>query len=137
MHLRVRIMALMAGLGLAMALATMLGAVVRLASPVYADPVTRYVAKAGDDSGGNDCSSLASPCKTIQRAVDVATGGDEIRVAVGVYSDLNAYGGLSQVVHVTRSVTIRGGFLASDWAIYDPAANATQIDAQNAGWGYS
>lgn len=41
----------------------------------------RYVAPGGLDSG-NDCTAQASPCATIQHAVDVSSAGDEIRVAL-------------------------------------------------------
>lgn len=47
---------------------------------------TRYVANGGSDFE-NLCSSIASPCQTIGRAVDVAVSGDPIQVAAGVYTE--------------------------------------------------
>jgi len=46
---------------------------------------TLYVSVTGSDTG-NDCTSSASPCATVQWAVDEASAGEEIRVAAGTYS---------------------------------------------------
>jgi len=83
--------------------------------PVWADPaaITRYVAPGGDDI--NDCSSYANRCRTLQRAVDVATPGDEILVATGVYT----CGGQAQVVYISQTVAIRGGYSA-DFSAWNP-----------------
>lgn len=50
-------------------------------------PADRYVnAATGDDqTGNNDCSVPASPCRTITQAMTRASGGDAIYVAAGVY----------------------------------------------------
>src|SRR5262245_35915613 len=49
----------------------------------------RYVAPSGSDSG-NDCANSASPCATVQHAVDVASPGDVIKVATGVYTGVSS-----------------------------------------------
>lgn len=60
------------------------------ASAVTAVPL--YVATTGNDSG-NNCTVMSSPCKTIQNAVNVATGGTyngddvTIDVAAGTYDE--------------------------------------------------
>ncbi len=106
----------------------------------------RYVAITGNDAS-NDCTNAGNPCRTIQHAVDVAQPGDEIRVAAGTYTDLSArpappgYGGvapggvITQVVYITKSVTIRGGYSPGQWNTSDPQANPTVLNAQQKGRG--
>ena len=86
----------------------------------------RYVATTGSDTL-NDCTDSASPCATVQHAIDQAGSGDEIRVADGTYSNSGT------VAEITEPVTITGA--------YDPAFTApnphlyeTILDAQ---WGGS
>jgi hypothetical protein len=99
---------------------------------VYADPGTLYVAPGGSDAS-NDCIVPGSPCATIQHAVDKAVSGDEIRVAVGTYTGTNSYGGLSQVVYISETVTVRGGYTTSNWNTYDPKNNLVVVDAEGNG----
>jgi hypothetical protein len=66
--------------------------------PAQAASVVRYVAPGGKDSG-NLCTASASPCATIQHAVDVAASGDEIRVAEGTYTGVSARAGTTQTVY--------------------------------------
>ena len=62
------------------------------------------------------CSSGCS-YSSIQAAVDAASDGDIIKVATGVYTDLSVRpsndvtttGVVTQIVYVTRTVTIQGG----------------------------
>lgn len=67
-----------------------------------------------------------------QAAVDAATGGEEIWVAAGTYTGLNTYSGLAQVVYISKTVTIRGGY-SSDFSSWDPDSNTTTLDAQGQG----
>ena len=87
------------------------------AMPAQADATTHYVA-AGGDCGG------ATPCyATIQAAVDAASPGDEIRIAAGVYTDMSVRpknditttGVVTQVVYISKTVTIRGGYTTTNW----------------------
>ena len=106
--------------------------------------VPRYVATTGNDSL-NDCDSKSAPCRTIQHAVDRAYSTDSILVATGVYSDLHrrpvppgyfappADGVITQVVYITKSVTILGGYDKYFTYPPDPTANPVTLTAQNKG----
>jgi nitrous oxidase accessory protein NosD len=65
--------------------ATVLVALVALLTPAGAQAATRYV----DDAGSADtgaCTDPATPCATIQYAVDQAAAGDTIGIAAGTYA---------------------------------------------------
>src|SRR5512145_2191467 len=113
---------------LVLGIMTQLGSTIQVA--YAAGP--RYVAPGGSDSG-NNCANSASPCATIQHAVDVADPGDVIKVATGVYTGINHYGGLSQTVYLSKSVTIGGGYTPAFTEPPDPEANPTTLDAQGQG----
>jgi parallel beta-helix repeat protein len=101
------------------------------ARAVRADPGTLYVAPppAGNDS--MPCSSI-QPCATVQRAVDVAIPGGEILVATGHYTGVHARGAVTQVVYISKTVTIQGGYSA-DFLVWDPQAHPTTLDAEGEG----
>jgi hypothetical protein len=99
--------------------------------PTNANLGVLYVAQDGND--GNNCGTIATRCATIQRAVDVALPGDEIRVAEGVYTDVSVRAGITQVVYLTKSVNLRGGYAADDWLTANPSANPTTLDALGQG----
>jgi hypothetical protein len=101
------------------------------APPVHADPGIRYVATTGTDSG--DCTDSANPCGTVQYAVDQAQADDEIRVAAGVYTGVQVRTGMTQVVYITKTVTIGGGYTTTNWTTPDPDANPTTLDAEGLG----
>ncbi len=69
----------------------------------------------------------------VQTAVDSAAPNDVIKVAAGVYSDLNSYAGLAQVIYISRAITIQGGYTPAFDEPPDPENNPTVIDAQGLG----
>jgi hypothetical protein len=65
--------------------------------PVSASGINRYVATSGTDDG--DCTTPATPCKSVSYTIAQASSGDNIRIAAGTYhenltptKDLNLYG---------------------------------------------
>jgi hypothetical protein len=81
-----------------------------------------------------DCTGIDPPCYTVvQDAVDaVDDPGDVVQVAQGTYSGVHARGTITAVVHITKTVTVRGGF-SSDFGAWDPDAYPTVLDAQREG----
>ena len=95
---------------------------------------THYVTTDGN------CGSVTPCYSSIQNAVDAANDGDEIRVAGGTYTGVSNVAILNsanftatQLVAVTKSITLRGGYATSDWNISNPAANETILDAERNG----
>ncbi|HLE29878.1 MAG TPA: FG-GAP-like repeat-containing protein, partial [Anaerolineales bacterium] len=93
---------------------------------------TRYVAPNGSDTN-NNCTSVAAPCASVQRAVDQATSGGEVHVAAGTYTGVASRAGSNQMVYIDKSVIIRGGYTTANWAVSDPGANPTILNAQGQG----
>jgi uncharacterized repeat protein (TIGR01451 family) len=90
------------------------------------------------------------PCRTVQRAVDQAAAGDQVKVAEGTYTAIldaapmaQAVEGVqeaneadaaaldvAQVVRVGRSITLTGGYVTGDWITSQPDARPTILDAE-------
>ena len=115
------------------ALALLLGQ----AASVQASPSVHYVAPGGSCGGG-----VPNCFANVQAAVDVASPGDEIRVAAGTFtdvhvrprSDVTTTGVVTQSVYVTKTLTIRGGY-GNDFSVWDPETYATILDPQGQGRG--
>ncbi len=123
------------GLGIAPLLALVLAL-----SPARAAGTTRYVATTGRNAIGtqppyliNDCAVITDPCRTLQHAVNWADPGDTILVAAGVYTDVQARDGMTQVVYIDKSLTIRGGYTTTNWGASFPLTQPTVLDARGLG----
>jgi len=91
------------------------------AGDVSATAVNWYVATTGNDA--NTCLTTADPCLTINGAIGKAANGDTIYVAVGTY-----YGSGSEVVTISKSVNISGGWDDT----FTEQSGVSIIDGQNA-----
>jgi hypothetical protein len=111
------------------------GATNSASAQVEAQATIRYVASGGPDIG--DCSSSASPCGTIQYAVNQSVSGDWILVAQGTYTynagtDPCTFFQTRAVVCVYgKNLTILGGYSTGDWSTANPTGNLTVIDGGN------
>jgi parallel beta-helix repeat protein len=82
------------------------------------------------------CQTGPPDCQytSIQEAVDAAGTGDLIKVAGGTYTGVHKRGHLRQVVYIDKTVTIRGGYNATDFSLPpDPETNQTTLDADEQG----
>jgi hypothetical protein len=88
-----------------------------------------YYVDAGGGCGGE------TPCYTsIQDAVDHVDAADDlIKVAAGTYTGVSARGSLTQVVYISRSLTIRGGYATTRWTTSFPVTQPTTLDAEGQG----
>jgi subtilisin-like proprotein convertase family protein len=113
---------------IALATATALASVAGLIFLFNRPPVARatgntfYVAPGGDD--GSACDAVLTPCATIQAAIGKASSDDTIRVATGTYT---ATGAVSEVVHITQSLTLSGGWDAG----FTAQSGTSTIDAED------
>jgi parallel beta-helix repeat protein len=77
----------------------------------------------------------------IQAAVDAASDGEVIKVAAGRYTgvharpraDLTTTGLVTQVVYISKTVTIQGGYTTTNWITPYPITQPTTLDAQGEG----
>ena len=77
------------------------------------------------DGSGTSCMDV-SPC-LLQTAVNQATDGDDVFVASGTYTTTD-----SQVLLLTKSITLTGGYDSGDWAaLPDSQNNRTILDGED------
>jgi len=99
---------------------------------VRADPGNVYCVDPGGGSYPDECTEVFT---NVQAAVDAASGGEEIRVAGGVYTGVHQRESITQVVFISKTVTVRGGYTSTDGFAGPPdsVANPTTLDAQGLG----
>ena len=75
------------------------------------------------------------PCyTTVQAAVDaVDEATDVIKVAAGDYTEVSVRQGVAQVVYISKTLALQGGYTTVFTVPPDPAANATILDADGGG----
>jgi parallel beta-helix repeat protein len=113
-------------------------------STARASLANRYVAVIGNDTS-NSCTNSGTPCRTIQHAVDVADPGDSVLIATGIYTGVQnrpippgyfeppVSGVIAQVVYITKTITLRGGYTTDFSEPPHPEANPTTLDALGEG----
>jgi len=70
---------------------------------------------------------------TVQAAVDASTAPTDVVKVAGVCSTVSSRYGVTQVVHINKTLTIRGGYTVTNWTDPDPVAHPTILDAQGKG----
>lgn len=68
---------------------------------------------------------------TVQQAIDAA-GTDDVVQLAGYCAGVQVRGGLPQTAHITKTLTLRGGY-SPDFSAWDAAAYTTTLDALNQG----
>jgi hypothetical protein len=91
------------------------------------------------------CLSGGCDYDNVQEAVDAASPGGVIKVAQGRYTGVSARsvppdyptppagGVITQVVYVSKTVTIQGGYTTTNWFVPYPMTQPTTLDAQRQG----
>ncbi len=120
-------------LAMAMPVVVVLVVLAALAQPSWparAAGAIWYVAQGGT---GPNCTQ-AAPCGSIQTAADLASNGDEIRVAQGAYMDSHTrtvgFDVVTQTVFLGKSLTLRGGYTDTDWMTSHLLGRPTILDAR-------
>jgi hypothetical protein len=72
---------------------------------------------------------------TIQDAVDASTAVTDVVKVAGTCAGVHARAGITQVLYISRTITVRGGFTVTNWITSDPETNPTILDAQGLGRG--
>jgi len=129
------VIALAPGLGLILTLLLALSIVEGLALSVAEGQDSGSPARAAPAADLTVCPAGPPACDyaSVQAAVDGASPGDVIKVAAGTYTDIHQRAGITQVVYISKTVTIRGGYTTTNWATSDPVANPTTLDARGLG----
>jgi uncharacterized repeat protein (TIGR01451 family) len=73
-----------------------------------------------------------TPYDTIQEAIDAASGMDSEVWTSGTFAGINQYGGHDQMVYISKTLTLRGGYNA-DFSVRDPDIYTTTLNAQDNG----
>ncbi|MBU1747400.1 MAG: choice-of-anchor D domain-containing protein, partial [Chloroflexi bacterium] len=94
---------------------------------------------ASSSAGVRVCGScLATPddgatvYSTVQAAVDAAPTGGTVKVA-GTCVGVEMRAGVTQTVYISKTLTVRGGYINTNWTTSNPAAYPTTLDALGQG----
>ncbi len=72
--------------------------------------------------------SACAPYTSVQAAVSAIAPGGTVKVAQGVYNDVDGDG---TVVEITKTLTLQGGYTSTNgWAFPDPQAYPTHLDGE-------
>jgi len=96
---------------------------------IHAAPPFLCVAPGGT---GCDIPTCGTCYSSIQDAVDDAGINYEIRVATGTYTGVHAREGVTQVLYISKTISVRGGY-NSDLTTWDPDIYSSTLDAQRQG----
>jgi predicted outer membrane repeat protein len=114
---------------------------VQAAAPDSSDPCYARVESTGATFTGTISSlprasglvGIASiNLSAVQQAVDAARAGDLVKLA-GTCQRVHPRAGTNQVVYITSTLTLAGGYTTTNWTTPDPAANPTTLDAVGLG----
>lgn len=115
---------------------------VRYVSPSGTDSLVNETIGSQDpnaiDLPDNNCTQpQVAPCYSLAHALQQAAAGDEIRLATGVYTQVMTATYQAQVItqtlYVAKSVTLRGGYDASNWNSTDLITPTTLLNPQGQG----
>lgn len=95
---------------------------------------TIRVATTGTDAP--ECGSAASPCRTIQYAINLAASGNTIKVAQGTYTGSGSAVASLQFLSAGKNLTFIGGYVPPDWTTPSSDPTLTIVDGQNARRGF-
>lgn len=86
-----------------------------------------------ETTGDNITDYATADASAVQQALQNANPGDWLKIA-GTCAGVQNINGFSQTVYLTQSVTLAGGYTATNWlADPDPSAHPTLLDAQGEG----
>src|SRR4030065_110160 len=68
---------------------------------------------------------LGCAIDNMQEAVDTANEGDIIKVADGTYTGVSEREGHLQMVYISKTLTLQGGYATNNWVTPDPETNIT------------
>ncbi len=74
----------------------------------------------------------SSAAQAVRLAVADAAANGTVKVA-GYCAGVQSRNSLTQTVYISKSLTLQGGYISSNWSISNPVANPTTLDAQNSG----
>jgi parallel beta-helix repeat protein len=71
--------------------------------------------------------------ENLQQAIDASNSSSDVVKVAGTCTEVNNYGGLSQVVYLDKTLSIQGGYTRTNWTTPDPIAHPTTLDAHGQG----